>query len=144
MNSLFFIYIFKLKTTMKGALRINFKNITRYLMSIFYISIGINHFTSPDWFVQIVPPYMIYKYELVYISGFFEIILGALLCFPRFKRITRWGLILLLIAVYPANLYLAFYQQPQELIGISSFAASWVRLPIQFIFLGIAYWHSKD
>ena len=53
-------------------------------------------------------------------------------------------LILLLIAVYPANLYLAFYEEPQKLIGISAFAASWIRLPIQFIFLGLAYWHSKD
>tara|TARA_B100000902_G_scaffold10966_2_gene13396 strand:- start:977 stop:1405 length:429 start_codon:yes stop_codon:yes gene_type:complete len=141
MNSLFFIYIFKLKTTMKGALRINFKNITRYLMSIFYISIGINHFTSPDWFVQIVPPYMSYKYELVYISGFFEIILGALLCFPRFKRITRWGLILLLIAVYPANIYLA---QTNGAAMDTTPLVAWGRLPIQFIFIYLAFWHTKE
>ena len=141
MNSLFFIYIFKLKTTMKGALRINFKNITRYLMSIFYISIGINHFTSPDWFVQIVPPYMSYKYELVYISGFFEIILGALLCFPRFKRTTRWGLILLLIAVYPANIYLA---QTNGAAMDTTPLVAWGRLPIQFIFIYLAFWHTKE
>ena len=60
------------------------------------------------------------------------------------RKISAYGLILLLVAVYPANLYLAFNQLPQELIGISAFAASWVRLPIQFIFLGLAYWHSKD
>ncbi len=53
-------------------------------------------------------------------------------------------LILLLIAVYPANLYLAFYEEPQKLIGISAFSASWIRLPIQFIFLGFAYWHAQD
>ena len=67
-----------------------------------------------------------------------------MLIFDRTRFIAGWGLILLLIAVYPANLYLAFYEEPQKLIGISSFAASWVRLPIQFIFLGLAYWHSKD
>ena len=43
-----------------------------------------------------------------------------------------------------ANIYLAFNQKPQELIGISAFAASWIRLPIQFILIGLAYWHSKD
>ena len=141
MNSLFFIYIFKLKTTMKGALRINFKNITRYLMSIFYISIGINHFISPDWFVRIVPPYMSYEYELVYISGFFEIILGVLLFFSRFKRITRWGLILLLIAVYPANIYLA---QTNGAAMDTTPLVAWGRLPIQFIFVYLAFWHTKE
>ena len=81
---------------------------------------------------------------LVYLSGYFEITFGMMLLVPMLRKISAYGLILLLIAVYPANLYLAFYQQPQELIGISAFAASWVRLPIQFIFLGLAYWHSKD
>ena len=113
---------------MEGVLKINFKNITRYLMSVFYISIGINHFTSPDWFVQIVPPYMSYEYELVYISGFFEIILGALLlCFPHFKRVVRWGLILLLIAVYPANIYLA---QTNGAAMDTTPLIAWGRLPI--------------
>ena len=41
------------------------------------------------------------------------------------------------------NIYLAFNELPQKMIGISSFAASWIRLPIQFIFIGLAYWHSK-
>ena len=67
-----------------------------------------------------------------------------MLLVPMFRKIAGYGLILLLIAVYPANLYLAFYEEPQKLIGISAFAASWIRLPIQFIFLGLAYWHSKD
>ena len=127
---------------MEGVLKINFKNITRYLMSVFYISIGINHFTSPDWFVQIVPPYMSYEYELVYISGFFEIILGALLlCFPQFKRVVRWGLILLLIAVYPANIYLA---QTNGAAMDTTPLIAWGRLPIQFIFIYLAFWHTKD
>tara|TARA_S200000501_G_C20727318_1_gene701229 strand:+ start:222 stop:611 length:390 start_codon:yes stop_codon:yes gene_type:complete len=127
---------------MEGVLKINFKNITRYLMSVFYISIGINHFTSPDWFVQIVPPYMSYEYELVYISGFFEIILGALLlCFPHFKRVVRWGLILLLIAVYPANIYLA---QTNGAAMDTTPLIAWGRLPIQFIFIYLAFWHTKD
>lgn len=127
---------------MEGVLKINFKNITRYLMSVFYISIGIYHFTSPDWFVQIVPPYMSYEYELVYISGFFEIILGALLlCFPQFKRVVRWGLILLLIAVYPANIYLA---QTNGAAMDTTPLIAWGRLPIQFIFIYLAFWHTKD
>ena len=114
-------------------------------MSFFYIYVGIKHFIDPNWFLYIIPPFLSFiGLELVYISGFFEIILGILLLYPQSRQMASYGLILLLIAVYPANLYLAFYEQPQKLMGISSFAASWVRLPIQFVFLGLAYWHSKD
>lgn len=55
-----------------------------------------------------------------------------------------WGLILLLIAVYPANIYLAFNETPQIALGISPFMASWVRLPLQFVFIGLAYWFTKS
>ena len=121
------------------------KYISILLMSVFYINVGIKHFTDPYWFLHIIPPILIScGLELVYISGFFEILFGIMLLIPKYRKIASYGLILLLIAVYPANLYLAFYEEPQKLIGISSFAASWVRLPIQFIFLGLAYWHSKD
>ena len=114
-------------------------------MSIFYINVGMKHFIDPYWFLHIIPPLLApIGLELVYISGYYEIIFGAMLLVPMFRKIAGYGLILLLIAVYPANLYLAFYEEPQKLIEISSFAASWVRLPIQFIFLGLAYWHSKD
>jgi len=113
-------------------------------MVYFYINVGIKHFTDPYWFLHIIPPYLeCIGIELVYISGFFEILLGFLLLFPKTRQISSYGIILLLIAVYPANIYLAFNQEPQELIGISSFAASWIRLPIQFILISIAYWHSK-
>lgn len=120
------------------------KNISIYIMVYFYINVGIKHFTDPYWFLHIIPPYLeSIGIELVYISGFFEILLGFLLLFSKTRQISSYGIILLLIAVYPANIYLAFNQEPQELIGISSFAASWIRLPIQFILIGIAYWHSK-
>ena len=115
------------------------------VMSFFYVYVGIQHFIDPNWFLYIIPPLLSpVGLELVYISGLFEIILGLMLLYPNSRKIACYGLMLLLIAVYPANLYLAFYEEPQKLIGISAFAASWVRLPIQFIFLGLAYWHSTD
>tara|TARA_Y100000590_G_C15077649_1_gene772608 strand:- start:21 stop:365 length:345 start_codon:yes stop_codon:yes gene_type:complete len=114
-------------------------------MSIFYIYIGIKHFIDPNWFLHIIPPTLIpYGLEIVYISGFFEILFGILLLFDKYRKIAAYGLILLLLAVYPANIYLAFSKEAQELIQISSFMASWVRLPLQFVFLGLAYWHSKN
>ena len=122
-----------------------FKYVSILVMSIFYINVGIRHFTDPNWFLYIIPPFLsLIGLELVYISGVFEILFGIMLLIPKTRKLASYGLILLLLAVYPANLYLAFYEEPQKLIGISAFAASWVRLPIQFIFLGLAYWHSKD
>ncbi len=117
------------------------KLITIYIMSYFYIQIGIKHFTDPNWFMQIMPPYLSYHLELVYLSGFFEIILGILLIFKKTRYIAGWGLILLLIAVFPANIYLA--QTNGAAMGISPEIA-WGRLPIQAIFIGLAYWHSKE
>ena len=117
------------------------KLITIYIMSYFYIQIGIKHFTDPNWFMQIMPPYLPYHLELVYLSGFFEIILGILLIFKKTRYIAGWGLILLLIAVFPANIYLA--QTNGAAMGISPEIA-WGRLPIQAIFVALAYWHSKE
>ena len=121
------------------------KYLSIIIMSIFYINVGIKHFIDPNWFLHIIPPFLMFiGLELVYISGVFEIIFGIMLLIPKTRKLASYGLILLLIAVYPANLYLAFYEEPQKLIGITAFAASWVRLPNQFIFFGLAYWHSKD
>ena len=90
-----------------------------------------------------MPPYLPWHYELVYLSGLFEIILGVLLIIPKTRKVACYGIILLLIAVYPANIYLAFNQLPQDKLGISSFAASWLRRPMQFVFIALAYWHTK-
>ena len=121
------------------------KYISIYIMSILYVYVGINHFIDTKSFLIIIPPYLqTIGLEIIYLSGIFEIILGILLIIPKYRKIASYGIILLLIAVYPANIYLAFNEEPQNLMGISSFMASWVRLPLQFIFLGLAYWHSRD
>ena len=117
--------------------------ISIYIMSLFYINIGVKHFIDPNWFLHIMPPYLMFiGLELVYISGFFEILLGVMLLFKKYRKIAAYGIILLLIAVYPANVYLAFNQEAQELIEISAFKASWLRLPLQFVFIAIAYLQS--
>ena len=121
-----------------------FNKTTLLLMSFFYVNVGVKHFLDPQWFLYIIPPYLNrVGLELVYISGIFEIVLGLLLLFPKYREIAAYGIILLLVAVYPANIYLAFNEEPQKLLEISSFAASWIRLPIQFLLIGIAYYQSR-
>ena len=72
-------------------------------MSLFYVFAGIKHFTNPDWYMKIMPPYLPLHKGLVYISGAFEIILGLMLFLNKTRFIAGWGLILLLIAVLPAT-----------------------------------------
>ena len=121
-------------------MKFDIKYLSLMVMGIFYISIGISHFTSPIWYVQIVPPYLPYELELVYISGLFEILFGGMLLFKKTRFLAGWGLILLLIAVYPANIYLA---QTNGAAMNTTPLIAWGRLPVQFIFVGLAYWHSK-
>jgi uncharacterized membrane protein len=121
-------------------MKFDIKYLSLIVMGVFYISIGISHFTSPIWYVQIVPPYLSYKLELVYISGLFEILFGGMLFFKKTRFLAGWGLILLLIAVYPANIYLA---QTNGAAMNTTPLIAWGRLPVQFIFVGLAYWHSK-
>ena len=109
-------------------------------MSSFYIVAGANHFINPRVFVQIVPPYLPYPLELVYISGFCEIILGLLLLIPSSRFFAGWGLILLLIAVFPANIYVA--QTNGEAMNVTPLLA-WARLPLQLVLIWIAYWHTQ-
>ena len=109
-------------------------------MSLFYIMAGTNHFISPDWYVRIVPPILPFKTAIVYISGILEIILGSLLIFPKTRFIAGWGIIILLVAVYPANIYVALTNG--EAMDITPLIA-WGRLPFQFVLIGLAYCHSK-
>ena len=117
-----------------------FKLISIYIMSLFYVFAGIKHFTNPTWYMKIMPPYLPLHKELVYISGAFEIILGLMLLLDKTRFVGAWGLILLLIAIFPANIYLA--QTNGAALNISPTLA-WGRLPFQAIFILIAYWHTK-
>lgn len=119
------------------------KSVALYLSVIGYVYVGLLHFIQPDFFLKIMPPYLPYHLPLVYASGFIEITLGFCLLFKKLRFFAGWGLILLLIAVYPANIYLAFNETPQIALGIAPFMASWVRLPLQFVFIGLAYWFTK-
>ena len=110
-------------------------------MSLFYVYAGVIHFSNSDFYLKIMPPYLPYHLELVYISGVLEIFFGIMLFFNKTRYLACWGLIFLLIAVFPANIYLA--QTNGKLLDISPIVA-WGRLPFQAVFIGIAYWHSKN
>ena len=119
----------------------NFKFITIIIMSCFYMNVGVKHFIEPEWFLQIMPPNFPHHYEAVYWSGFFELLFGFLLINPMTRQLAGWGIIFVMITVFPANLYLAVTDG--EAMNISKELA-WGRLPFQYMFIGLAFWHAKD
>jgi uncharacterized membrane protein len=115
------------------------KTISKFLLAIFMVGAGTMHFLRTDFYVKIVPPYLPLHRELVYLSGVFEIALGVSLLIPRLSRLAAWGIITLLIAVFPANIYV--YQHQQLIPG--SPILHLLRLPLQGMFLLWAYWHTR-
>lgn len=113
------------------------KLVMRWLLGVLFILAGGNHFVRPEIYVKIMPPYLPWHLPLVYLSGFFEVVLGVLLLVPRYTALAAWGLIALLIAVFPANVHMALHA---ELYPNISPVALWVRLPLQGLLIAWAYW----
>ena len=119
------------------------KSITVYSLCVLYTIIGVKHFTDLDFFLVIIPPYLPNPELLVYVSGFFEILFGVLLIPIKTRKYAALGLVILLIAVFPANIYLFNSEIAQNSYGISRQFAL-IRLPYQIPLIVIAYWHSRE
>jgi uncharacterized membrane protein len=112
------------------------QDIGLYIMAGIYIIAGLLHFIAPKPYIKIVPRSIPYPKMMVYISGFFELLFGIALLFESTRSFAAIGLILLLIAVFPANIYMAkrMYQKQSKNAWIS-----YVRLPLQFALIYWAY-----
>ena len=118
----------------------------RYVMAVLYVIAGAMHFLVPEVYVQIVPPVLPGPLTLVYVSGIAEIALGLGLLHPRTRRLAAWGLIGLLIAIFPANVYMATSGVVIEGTpggGDPSEIVRWGRLPLQVILVAWAWWYTR-
>jgi uncharacterized membrane protein len=118
---------------------IQIKTVSKYLLAIFMIVAGMMHFVNPAFFLKAMPPYLPLHKELVLVSGVCEILLGILLLVPKTSRLAAWGIVALLIAVFPANLYVF---QHQEILPAPPIVHL-LRLPLQGVFILWAYWHTR-
>lgn len=105
-----------------------------YLMAFIYILAGLNHFRNPKLYLKIIPPYFKNPIFLNKISGLAEIILGIFICIPDFTTVASWGIIALLIAIFPANVYM--YQNDKASLGLPKWLR-FLRLPLQ---IGLIFW----
>ena len=107
--------------------------VARLIAAAVFLVAGVGHFVQPAPFVLIVPDYLPAPELLVAVSGFFEVAGGVGLLIPRLRRAAAWGLLALLIAVYPANIYMLVNDiylpdMPQERWLL------WARMPVQLLF----------
>jgi uncharacterized membrane protein len=112
------------------------------LASLFFVVAGVSHFTNPDFFVSIVPPWLPAHLELVYVSGVFEILGGLGVLLPATRRLAGLGLLALLVAVYPANVHMAVNPEPFVAQGTPLWAL-YLRLPFQFVFMAWVWWATR-
>ncbi len=111
-----------------------------YSIIALFLFTGLAHFLWIDFFMEIMPPWIPWQKELVYISGGIELACALLLIFRKTRRIAAWSLIALLIAVFPANIQMLINyiheHNPNLWIAI-------VRLPFQPLLIWWAYQFTK-
>ena len=110
-----------------------------YVAAVFYVFAGWQHFRVPETYVKIIPPGLPWRTAAVYITGAAEIAGGLGLLIPALRRLAAWGLVALLVAVFPANVYMAGWNVqvasqpiPQVLL--------WLRLPLQLLLIWWVLW----
>jgi uncharacterized membrane protein len=110
-------------------------------LAIGFVAAGTNHFINPDFYRRMMPPFLPAHLFLIYVSGAFEIALGVMLLIPKLARAGAYGLIALLVAVFPANVYMA--QNPALFPEFGQFAL-YARLPLQLALILWAFWFTRE
>ena len=107
-----------------------------YVMAFIYLIAGINHFRNPRLYLKIIPSYLPNPKLLNIISGLAEVFLAILLCFPSTSKEASWGIIALLIAIFPTHLYMYF--DAKASMGLPKWALL-LRMPLQLFLIFWAY-----
>lgn len=113
------------------------RRISCFIISLLFIAAGVNHFVSPDVYLKIMPKYLPWPLALVYASGFFEVLGGVGVAVPKLRRAAGWGLIALLVAVFPANVEMVLHADRFEQIPFWALVA---RLPLQGVLIAWVWW----
>ncbi len=108
------------------------------------VAAGVNHFINPAPYLGMMPAEFPHSWHLplVYISGVFEVLGGLGLILPATRRAAAWGLVALLLAVFPANVNMAINQLPLGDSAVPQWAL-WARLPLQIVLIAWAWWFTR-
>ena len=110
------------------------RSILRWMATVFFVVAGANHFVNPAPYLGMMPAEIPVGWHgaLNVLSGTAEILGGLGLILPATRRLAAWGLILLLIAVFPANINMAVNDLPLGTTRVPSWLL-WARLPLQVV-----------
>ena len=118
------------------------KTVLRWLLTLFMVAAGLNHFRTPAVYVGMMPQSLPWPEALVALSGLAEIAGGLGLVLPATRRWAAWGLVILFIAIFPANLNMAINHLPLGDKVVSPLAL-WLRLPLQLPLIVWAFWYTR-
>jgi len=112
-------------------------NVALGILSLFFVLAGANHFLNPGPYLRMMPSYLPWHQGLIIVSGIAEIVGGLAILVPKLRPLAGWSLIVLLVAVFPANVQVALHgwegaQIPQWTL--------WARLPLQGVLIAWVYW----
>jgi uncharacterized membrane protein len=119
------------------------KRVLLYLQAAFYVFAGTLHFLLTNDYLRMMPAYLPWHSELVFLSGVAEVLCGLGLLSPQTRVIAAWGTIALLVAVFPANIHVALHNVPLFGAKEGAGALNWVRLPLQLVLMAWAFWYTK-
>ncbi len=111
-------------------------------MAAMFFFTGTDHLANPGRYLPMMPPYVPMPLVMIYVSGFFELLGAAGLLVKPMRRWAAYGLVALLLGVFQANIYVAIKASSVEGLPDSPLYY-WLRLPLQFVFIGWALWCSK-
>jgi uncharacterized membrane protein len=110
----------------------------RWILAVFFVAAGLNHFREPAVYEGMMPAALPWHAALIAISGACEVLGGIGIMIARTRRAAGWGLIALLVAIFPANLHVALMGR---MPGFSfSPTVLWARLPFQAAFIAAVWW----
>ena len=121
----------------------NIKTIFCYLLALFFFVAGITHFTQDEAYAGIVPPLLPFPFIIVWVTGIMELFFAVGLAIKKFRKISGFWLAPFLLAVLPANIYMAMYNIPLGDMESSS-TALWVRVALQFPLIALILWASGN
>ena len=119
------------------------KTIFCYLLALFFFVAGITHFTQDEAYAGIVPPLLPFPFIIVWVTGIMELFFAVGLAIKKFRKISGFWLAPFLLAVLPANIYMAMYNIPLGDMESSS-TALWVRVALQFPLIALILWASGN
>ena len=119
------------------------KTIFCYLLALFFFVAGITHFTQDEAYAGIVPPLLPFPFLIVWVTGIMELFFALGLAIKKFRKISGFWLAPFLLAVLPANIYMAMYNIPLGDMESSS-TALWVRVALQFPLIALILWASGN